>query len=162
MWYVDEREEASIVSNWEVKSPPPPPCGCNKCMALSKMQLAAPLSKSRVELKRCCRNIWNEWMYSTKFRARPETAPDIRSGWISDYRFLRNYSPRQIIPMQILVPICLWWDTSITLLDQANQPCSSLLFKPWGASLSQALINPNKLAFLLTASRDKAFLVKSI
>jgi len=38
-------------------------------------------------------------------RSWPETTPDIRPCRISG---LRNYSPRQIIPMRIPVPICLW------------------------------------------------------
>src|SRR6218665_3257550 len=65
-----------------------------------------------------------------------------RSGHLlqPDIRFFWNYSPRQI-PRQTPVPICL---------DKQ--------------SLSHALnvvINPYKLALLLTASRGKAFLVKS-
>ena len=64
------------------------------------------------------------------------------------YWVLRNYSPRQIIPMQIPVSICLWWDQAITSLDQ--QPLFHDL---------NGIVNHYKLALLLTASRDKAFLV---
>ena len=67
------------------------------------------------------------------------------------YRVLGNYSPQQIIPTQIPVRTA-WWDQTVFLLPHWTNNHHSM---PW-------TINPYKLTLLLTASWDKAFLVKSI
>jgi len=47
----------------------------------------------------------------------------------------------------------VWWDASPTSLDQANQPCSSLLFKPWGGSSINSFLphnNQTRILYFLT------------